>query len=106
MKRRIAVGLLALALAAGCYKPGDITNTNIPDGQCHEDDACWDCSTMGNHICGPDQPCSAGFPEQCPNPACYEKNKHESGQVYFFFPNDSHDENHAGTHRVKISLCD
>lgn len=20
---------------------------------CHEDDPCWDCATMGNHVCGP-----------------------------------------------------
>lgn len=20
---------------------------------CQEDDPCWDCSTMGNHLCGP-----------------------------------------------------
>lgn len=22
-------------------------------GFCAEDDPCWDCSTMGNHLCGP-----------------------------------------------------
>jgi len=22
------------------------------DGTCQEDDPCWDCTTMGNHVCG------------------------------------------------------
>lgn len=22
------------------------------DSQCAEDMSCWDCSTMGNHVCG------------------------------------------------------
>lgn len=25
-----------------------------PAVECIEDMPCWDCSTMGNHICGPD----------------------------------------------------
>lgn len=29
-----------------------ITLTNTPDGKCHEDDPCWDCTIMGNRICG------------------------------------------------------
>lgn len=24
--------------------------------QCEEDQACWDCATMGNRVCGPDNP--------------------------------------------------
>lgn len=28
------------------------TTENVPDGRCHEDMPCWDCKTMGNHICG------------------------------------------------------
>lgn len=32
--------------------PGAISTANVPDGRCHEDDPCWDCSTMGNRICG------------------------------------------------------
>jgi hypothetical protein len=30
-----------------------VTWTPTPAGQCQEDDPCWDCHTMGNHICGP-----------------------------------------------------
>lgn len=33
--------------------PGSISTVNVPDGRCHEDDPCWDCSTMGNLRCGP-----------------------------------------------------
>lgn len=25
-----------------------------PDQRCTEDMSCWDCTTMGNRICGPD----------------------------------------------------
>jgi hypothetical protein len=50
MKRYVTAGLLALALA-GC------TQTHIPQPRptprCEEDQPCWDCRTMGNHICGP-----------------------------------------------------
>lgn len=31
---------------------GDKAPTTAP---CQEDQACWDCSTMGNHICGSSQ---------------------------------------------------
>lgn len=24
-----------------------------PQRRCQEDESCWDCRTMGNHICGP-----------------------------------------------------
>jgi hypothetical protein len=27
------------------------TATDVPT--CYEDEPCWDCATMGNHICGP-----------------------------------------------------
>lgn len=26
----------------------------VRTGECHEDEPCWDCETMGNGICGPD----------------------------------------------------
>ena len=27
-----------------------------PAKECQEDEPCWDCHTMGNKVCGPDQP--------------------------------------------------
>ncbi|MEO7555482.1 MAG: hypothetical protein ABIV94_02605, partial [Acidimicrobiales bacterium] len=39
--------------------PGTITTTNTPTS-CQEDDPCWDCSTMGNHVCGPTVTVEAG----------------------------------------------
>lgn len=29
-----------------------IATHNVPDGKCREDQSCWDCATMGNHVCG------------------------------------------------------
>ncbi len=26
--------------------------TTFQEGQCEEDEPCWDCETMGNRICG------------------------------------------------------
>lgn len=34
------------------YPPTTFTPPATP---CHEDDPCWNCATMGNHICGPTQ---------------------------------------------------
>lgn len=55
------VGGLFLFALAGCIPVP--TDVNIGDplrvdneqqpGTCQEDDPCWDCSTMGNHVCGP-----------------------------------------------------
>lgn len=70
MMARLTLILAALAAAAGlaigCQattpmdrlsdtlsRPDQITTTNHPDERCHEDDPCWDCSTMGNRVCGP-----------------------------------------------------
>ena len=37
-----------------CYSIGaDWQDQRIKDAACQEDDPCWDCSTMGNGICGP-----------------------------------------------------
>jgi len=47
--------LLALtgAAAAACMPAINA----VPDLiGCQEDEACWDCATMGNRICGPVEP--------------------------------------------------
>ncbi len=58
----VALALCAFLLArmdntkpAGAQEipPAVITTENTPDGECHEDMPCWDCSTMGNQVCGP-----------------------------------------------------
>jgi hypothetical protein len=30
-----------------------VPQTTVPEPVCQEDDPCWDCETMGNRICGP-----------------------------------------------------
>lgn len=42
--------LLALSVAA-TIMVGPVVNTQ----GCEEDQPCWDCHTMGNKVCGPDQ---------------------------------------------------
>lgn len=38
--------------------------------RCEEDQPCWNCATMGNHICGPvaTSPAVASYPTSCPAP--------------------------------------
>lgn len=43
--RRIAAAVLALALLGWC---GGGAHTQ----RCEEDQACWNCHTMGNRVCG------------------------------------------------------
>lgn len=43
-------GLLALCPLSCHNKPHDTP----PAVTCAEDDPCWDCHTMGNHVCGPE----------------------------------------------------
>lgn len=74
---KLAVGLLACAGLASCnwydvtagqrccsggvvtvpttIRPGTETqrSNNTDNGPCNEDQPCWNCLTMGNHICGP-----------------------------------------------------
>jgi hypothetical protein len=42
----------ALALLALTAQPGSDQPTTSPDVLCMEDMPCWNCSTMGNRICG------------------------------------------------------
>jgi hypothetical protein len=49
MKKVIAAGFLTLTILAG-------TRDQEPQQQvCMEDMPCWDCDTMGNMVCGPEQ---------------------------------------------------
>jgi hypothetical protein len=49
MFRVLFAGLLALCPVA-CEGFADDGNPET----CLEDEACWDCRTMGNRICGPE----------------------------------------------------
>lgn len=54
--------LLAIASWVG-YASGEATmrrdmkvlDSQELDPKCWEDEPCWDCETMGNQICGPEQ---------------------------------------------------
>jgi len=46
-----AVVLLFVQVARGVTS-GPTTRANV---ECNEDEPCWDCETMGNRICGPQQ---------------------------------------------------
>ena len=48
----LALALSALSCSAPAPAPAPAP-VNVPDGTCHEDMPCWDCETMGNHVCGP-----------------------------------------------------
>lgn len=48
----VAVTLVLLAINSRLDKDR-IFNGPTSQTRCQEDDPCWDCSTMGNHICGP-----------------------------------------------------
>lgn len=30
-----------------------VTRTDSANVRCEEDEPCWNCETMGNHVCGP-----------------------------------------------------
>jgi hypothetical protein len=51
--RRAAGALLLAGALAGCgpFADAGAGIRNAP--ACHEDEPCWDCSTMGNRTCGP-----------------------------------------------------
>lgn len=53
----VAVTILSLVLA-GALAVGAFHDQ--PTTACQEDEACWDCRTMGNRICGPGAPHPAG----------------------------------------------
>lgn len=48
--------LAALALLAGCKDPVPGNPAPRPSQTCLEDQDCWDCATMGNRRCGPEDP--------------------------------------------------
>lgn len=55
MARRIAIGIVVslLVLVVNARLDNDrVFNTGPTTQRCEEDMPCWDCSTMGNHICG------------------------------------------------------
>lgn len=39
---------------ANFYDQQDLVPVGAEDGDCQEDEPCWDCRTMGNRICGPE----------------------------------------------------
>lgn len=51
-----AAGAMLLGLAAvggrGCDPVIPETSPDVLAPPCQEDEACWDCRTMGNRICG------------------------------------------------------
>lgn len=57
--RRVLAALVASGLVLICAGQADHQGaTSSPDPlanvqACQEDEPCWDCSTMGNRICGP-----------------------------------------------------
>lgn len=36
-----------------CDLPSSDNSLVLSEAPCQEDEACWDCTTMGNHLCGP-----------------------------------------------------
>jgi hypothetical protein len=46
------VGLWTVLIALSVNAVGSV-DLRPPAAVCAEDDACWDCSTMGNGVCGP-----------------------------------------------------
>lgn len=43
-----------LLMAAGLMMPASPPSPGPAVSSCEEDQPCWDCTTMGNRICGPD----------------------------------------------------
>ncbi|MBX6360058.1 MAG: hypothetical protein IRZ03_08260 [Acidobacterium ailaaui] len=57
MKKTIAAIAAAAVLATGCKTPDQ--PTPVPASSSHqplEDEPGWDCHTMGNRQCGPEDP--------------------------------------------------
>ena len=61
VKRRVLVGVAAFAVAGTLIVSGvrdqqahDTYEQNhpVPATTCTEDMPCWNCQTMGNHVCG------------------------------------------------------
>lgn len=51
MKAFLAITLLLLGMAVAGKVESPVYDPVSID--CEEDQACWDCETMGNRICGP-----------------------------------------------------
>lgn len=43
----------ALIAAGGCSTAGEAVRFERTAVTCEESEPCWDCSTMGNRVCGP-----------------------------------------------------
>lgn len=54
MARRIAAALMALAIVAASHEVRQELDDDQKITTCFEDMPCWDCHTMGNHVCGKD----------------------------------------------------
>lgn len=47
-----AKALLGLSIAFGTITTPALHHTAAPANACHEDQPCWDCTSMGNGQCG------------------------------------------------------
>ena len=45
---------MAVALALCVIIVAVVSNESDEPARCQEDEACWDCETMGNGVCGPE----------------------------------------------------
>lgn len=55
-RRRVAVVLAAMASGTAAFYMLNVVApipAEPPTVDCQEDEPCWDCSTMGNGVCGP-----------------------------------------------------
>lgn len=50
----VVVAAVVALLLSGCDKPATGTPSPAPVASCEEDQPCWDCHTMGNKVCGPE----------------------------------------------------
>lgn len=44
---------LTYTYASGAHAAPVVVTHNAAPNTCQEDEACWDCTSMGNHVCGP-----------------------------------------------------
>lgn len=49
---RVLLGIAATALVILGFMGGNPATDDLHRNACQEDEACWDCVTMGNMICG------------------------------------------------------
>jgi hypothetical protein len=68
--RRLMFILLSSGLVASGIGLSVAVATDSPSAeQCEEDQACWNCDTMGNHVCGQSLTISEEAAESCEDPA-------------------------------------